>query len=447
MKASAKTGERRSAAQMHALAAVRRELRSRDGATRCKYLREFTQAFRSYDRMLTPEQLDEKVSGADVLLVGDYHALPASQRFAGNLIERLAPRRPVVVAVEAVLARDQQILDLWWRREIGEQELRQRMRFDRDWGYAWEPFFDFLVSARDHAEGIYGLDCMPRHDLRRIRSRDRHAAAKICELREKHPRAVLLVLIGESHLAPQHLPALVRKVLPEQRVLTVLQNVDALYWSAVQEQAEAVGIGEDAVCVFHSTPLEKYESYRLCLEKWNGDDQPDFAPAVYNLIFSLARSLGFRLDAPHNGTQPKYLADSLPEVVNVGEDLPEDTGTISSLPAEAAASANKIRTALEERGCIYLPESNTLLIREFQMPSAAAEAARFLHRACTATSRNGSAPQTKVDDVLAHFGSRLLCPQAGEGDSSEPQGEALYRAYVEGRITRSAVRRLFLGEE
>ena len=447
MKASAKTGERRSAAQMHALASVRREVRSRDGATRCKYLREFTQAFRSYDRTLTPEQLEEKISAADVLLVGDYHALAASQRFAGNLIERVAPRRPVVVAVEAVLARDQQILDLWWRREIREEELRQRMRFDRDWGYAWEPFFELLVSARDHAEGIYGLDCMPRHDLRRIRSRDRHAAAKIGELREKHPRAVILVLIGESHLAPQHLPALVRKALPEQRVLTVLQNLDALYWNAVHEEAEAVAVGEDAVCVFNSTPLEKYESYRLCLEKWNGDDQPDFAPAFYNLIFSLARSLGFRLDSPHNGTQPKYLADSLPEVVSVGEGSTEDTRSVKPVSDEGAASTEKIAAALDERGCIYLPQSNSLLIREFQMSAAAAEAARFLHRACAAGSRNVTAPDAKLDDVLAHFGSRLLCPQAGEGNPSQSDGEALYQAYLQGRVTRTAVRRMFLGPE
>ena len=82
---------------------------------------------------------------------------------------------------------------------------------------------------REHGEAIYGLDCMPREDLRKISARDRHAAHKIAEIRERHPRAVVLVLFGKSHLAPAHLPREIRKQLPNERVLTVLQNVDALY--------------------------------------------------------------------------------------------------------------------------------------------------------------------------------------------------------------------------
>ncbi len=230
------------------------------------------QAFRLTMSVLTPEQLNSKIAAADILLIGDYHALPASQRFAAQLIEQLASTRPVALGLEAVLSRDQRILDAWWRREIGEEELRQRLRFDREWGYEWEPCYELLTAARDHGEGIYGLDCMPRDDMRRIGSRDRHAAAKICEMREIHPNAALVVLFGESHMAPQHLPRVLKEVLPEARILTILQNVDSLYWQAVGEQAAAVSIGDDAVCVFNSSPLEKYESYRLCLEKveWGG---------------------------------------------------------------------------------------------------------------------------------------------------------------------------------
>src|SRR5262249_12005286 len=123
---------RRTAAQMHALAAVRREVRSRDSSHRCKYLREFTDAFRKYDSALTPSQLDRRISTASILLVGDYHALPASQRFAAELVEKAAQQRRVVVGIESVLSRDQRILDSWWRREISEADLRQRLRFDRE---------------------------------------------------------------------------------------------------------------------------------------------------------------------------------------------------------------------------------------------------------------------------------------------------------------------------
>src|SRR6202163_3275066 len=263
---------RRSAAQLHALVGVEREIRAQDSHHRRKYLREFNQAFRSYDSLLDTAELQTALHSADVVLIGDYHALPAAQRHAASLMEQraLAGDRPVVLGVETVYARDQHILDEWWRREIDESELRQRIRFDLDWGYDWAPFYDLLVTARDHGEEIYGLDCMPREDLRKIGARDRHAAAKIAEVRQRHPNAVIFVLFGESHLAPGHLPRAVNELVPGAKVLTVLQNIDALYWRAAGERAdkvEGVRVNEDVLCVFNATPLEKYESYRLFLDQ------------------------------------------------------------------------------------------------------------------------------------------------------------------------------------
>jgi hypothetical protein len=429
VKTSSSPGTRQHAAQMHALAVVRRDIRSRDRASRSKYLLEFNRAFRTYDAPLNSEELNTRLASADIILLGDYHALPACQQFAAQVIEQLAGERPVVLGVEAVLSRDQQVLDLWWRREISEQVLRQQLRFDHDWGYEWAPFYNLLITAREHADGIYGLDCMPRHDLRRIRARDRHAAGKICAIRERHPDARLLVLFGESHMAPEHLPALVKGALPGERALTVLQNIDAVYWQAMREEADAVSLAPDAICVFNAAPLEKYESYRLCLEKWTGDDQPDFSPAVHNLILSLARSLGFRLDSPHNGTQPKQLADSLPEVVHANDSF------LASLP-------DRDRALVGERGSVYISETNTIIVREFEMAAAAAAAARFLLHACRGF--QPGQPPRQVEDALAHFGARLMCPGNLEENFINTEGEYLYRAYLEGRISRAAVRKLFL---
>src|SRR5439155_19847716 len=154
--------------------------------------------------------------------------------------------------------------DEWRREEIDEQELHDRIRFHLDWGYLWDPFYELLESARSHNALIYGLDCMPRDDLRRIRARDRHAAEKIAELRLQHPEATVVVLFGESHLAPNHLPELLRRCLPHELLLTVLQNVDPLYWKAAvdrRERLEYVRVNQDVVCAFSSTPLDNYESY------------------------------------------------------------------------------------------------------------------------------------------------------------------------------------------
>ncbi|MGA8199921.1 MAG: ChaN family lipoprotein, partial [Candidatus Sulfotelmatobacter sp.] len=448
------------------------------------------------------------LAAADMVLIGDYHALPAAQRYAASLIEQraLAGDRPLVLGVETIFARHQHILDEWWRREIDESELRQRIRFDLDWGYDWAPFYELLVAARDHGEGIYGLDCMPRENLRKIGERDRHAAAKIAEIREHHPDAVIFVLFGESHLAPTHLPYVLHKALPEAKILTVLQNIDALYWRAAGEPVEkvdAVRVDDDVVCVFNATPLEKYESYRLFLDQWSRcDTGPDYAPTIYNLIDSLANFLEINRYSPHNGTQPKFLVDMLPEVYGHASDaMLRRLVSRKAIPEKHVAS---LLASVEERGSVYFPEVNAFYVREFQLMHAAEDAARFLHHACRGLPRrlhgHGSVGEGAHSDKLsgnesaaapldvfftqviencaAYFGSRVLYParpaaemtnsfspsyaaceraalaairrddedmiEAASQEWGYRLGSMLYDAYLAGRVTPGGLRRLFL---
>jgi uncharacterized iron-regulated protein len=491
-------GSRRNAAQMHALASVEREVRANDSSGRRKYLRDFSNAFRSYQSVIDSQQLTTMVGAADVILIGDYHALPSAQRFAATLLEQRAQPgdRPVVLGVETIFSRHQHVLEEWWRREIDEEEFRQRIRFDLDWNYEWPPFYELLVTAREHAEAVYGLDCMPREDLRKIHARDRHAADKIAEIHQRHPNAVILVLFGESHLAPQHLPRVLRGRLPGQRVLSVLQNVDALYWQSTevqQERVEAVRVSDDVVCVFNSTPLEKYESYRLCLSRWNreGEQKPDLGPTIYNLIDSLLRFLDVDRYSSHNGTQPKFLVDLLPEV-HCGSSDARLRRLLSRVTGEAERIEAMLRK-VEARGSVYLPAINAFYIREFRMTCAAEEASRFLHHACRGLPlrRNGHAlaigepivePVDRfyartLEHALAYFGSRVLYPARPAISDQEAcefsraacerlmhdalhsdrtrfdalaqtlgytLGSQLYDAYLRGCVSRSVLRHLFL---
>ena len=493
MASTANLRTRRSAGQLHALAEVEREIRTQDSHGRRKYLREFNKAFRTYESVLTTEEVQSALRAADVVLIGDYHALPSSQRSAASLLEQraLVGDRPVVLGLETIFVRDQHILDEWWRREIDEAELRQRIRFDLDWGYDWAPFYELLVSARDNAEALYGLDCMPREDLRKIGARDRHAALKIAEIRERHPNAVIYVLFGESHMAPSHLPKAVRKVSREAKVMTVLQNVDSLYWRAAGERAdkvEAVRVNEDVVCVFNATPLEKYESYRLFLDQWSRcDEAPDYAPTIYNLIDSLANFLEINRYSSHNGTQPKFLVDMLPEVY--GGSSGAMLGRLLLRKGVTEDDLRDLLTRVEECGSTYLPQVNAFYVREFRMMHAAEDATRFLHQACQGLPqrRNGHPAQPSepertsdhfyvrvIEHAIAYFGSRVLYPSrpsieadhsplkraaieklaqaATRGDDFESStrelgqriGNQLYGAYLAGKLLPSGLRRLFL---
>jgi len=287
--------------------------------------------------------------------------------------------------------------------------------------------------------------------------------------------------------------------MPSTRVLTVLQNVDALYWRAAGERADkvdAVRVNENVLCVFNATPLEKYESYRLCLDQWSRcDSGRDFAPTIYNLIDSLAIFLGINRYSPHNGTQPKFLIDMLPEVHGNSSDA-----TLRRLLSRKGILEPQLEGMLaivEERGSVYFPQVNAFHIREFQMMHAAEDATSFLHHACRGLPRrlngqgidgNGLQQETgaalpldafytrAIEHAVAYFGSRVLYPSrpapaedsaalsraavekaaqaairadAEKFESSAQDwgyriGSQIYKVYLAGKVKPSGLRRLFL---
>jgi hypothetical protein len=428
---------RRNSAQLHALAEVERTIRATDPNSRRKYLREFTEAFQSYHSVLSAAQLREQLASSNIVLVGDYHALASSQLFCEKIITQLAAERPVVLGLETVFSRDQHLLDEWCSREIDGAELRDRIRFDLDWGYDWFPFYRLLETARANCRQIYALDCWPRNDLRKIARRDQHAAERIRKIRAEHPNAAIVVLFGESHLAPTHLPFEIRKLLPEQKTTTVLQNVDALYWKAggERDRVEAVRVNEDVLCAFNTTPLEKYESYRMYLERWAREPRGsiDLAPTVLNLVDALLQFLNIDKYSATAGATGASLIDVYPEVC-----YRQTEESIAKLVLRKRGNTELpgILSRLQTRGCCYVPRLNTFFVRHFEMLHLTEEIATYVHRACRGLI--GKTPmriveptpsqyfyERAMEHALRMFGSRVLYP-------SRPilREEELYALYV-----------------
>ena len=120
---------RRSAAQRHALVSVVRKIGAIDPTAGCKYLRDFREAYRSYQKVLALTDVRHEIAQAGIVLVGDYHALPNSQRYLASLLrDPELHQRPVVLGVETIFSPDQHILGEWVRGELDEHELRQRIR-------------------------------------------------------------------------------------------------------------------------------------------------------------------------------------------------------------------------------------------------------------------------------------------------------------------------------
>jgi len=415
---------RRSAAEIHALLPLQRRISSIDPLSRRKYVREFVKAFETYERVISRESLIAFCGEADTLLVSDFHALDACQFFVCELLEELSVAgRPLALLLEAIFTRDQHILDEWQAQSISDDELRHRLRFETEWGYEWEPFLHTLKIARSLHIPIHGADCAPRGNMRRIVERDIHAADTLARIRKKYPDALLLVFFGESHLAPNHLPQQARQKLGRECVRTVLQNVDALYFRSAGEAHErvtALRVNQDTAAVFNATPVEKWQSYRLCISRWQEEPRksPDFTPIVYDLIDALLAFLHIERYADDDFGS-RYLVDCYPEVANVASVM-----RAKALLARRGLPQTRHAAALAhlvERGSCYIPELNLYMVQRLRMEAATLDVACFVHHACrnfqeVPTAEHGQEYSEEaiyvraLDQALIQFGARILYP-------------------------------------
>jgi hypothetical protein len=202
---------------------------------------------------------------------------------------------------------------------------------------------------------------------------------------------------------------------------------------------EAVRVSSDVLCAFNSTPLEKYDNYRLCIERWREErtTAPDLAPSLYNMVDALLRFLSIDKYSPSNGTQPRFLVDQLPELYF----RPADE-RVRRLLARKGAGEAEVKSALarlETQGCCYVARARAVLVRDFQLGPGAEEAARFVHHACRGAEAQPAGAEDRfytgvLEEALGYFGSRAMCPARAAVRESD-----LYALYS---LPRDAVERL-----
>jgi hypothetical protein len=227
-----------------------------------------------------------------------------------------------------------------------------------------------------------------------------------------------------------------REARADDRILTILQNVDCLYWLAAgerREQVEAVQVSPDVVCAFSATPLEKYQSYSHWIDRWRQEraSPVDLSSTFYNLIEALARSLNINPYSHDNGVQPRFLVDSLPEIR-----VRPDTDSLRRLMLRHGIAgmelANLIASMEPAKSC-YVEPLNTIFATGFDLAHAASQCARFLHLACSGRLNDSRLRDTTqssrtvesvfyshvLDEALKDFGARVLHPSrpmSGDAD-------------------------------
>jgi hypothetical protein len=436
--------------QMQAVATLKAEICGTDKNLKSKYIRDFATEFSNFESVSSYDELQRMAGSSRIIYMADYHALPHSQRFQARFVEDMGDR-PLVLGLEMFYSRDQEVLNQWMAGTIDDEQLLRRVRYDLEWGYDWEAFRNILTVARVRRIPVFGIDCAPRSDLRLIHKRDAAVAEKIAALVRRYHDRTLIVSFGESHLASNHLPAKVEALFPEgaPESLTILQNVDDLYWKATcggHETEQLVRVRPGIYCIFTTTPFEKYEAYRRQLEIWDAHDQEeerlDLTSTVYNLINTIADFLGidrYTHYLARDETCIELLIDAYPEVYSFEEFT--DFGTMLRNSSFSEPQIQEILTHTLKRGSCYIPRVNAIFIGEFNLVHGAEEAAHFVNFALKRQRFTDYRPRpldsvdefylSALEEALGYFGSKLIDPRRDQIADSAILNIARRRGAVE----------------
>ncbi len=255
-------------------------------------------------KSLSLQQALQRWQQADILYLGETHDRPADHAAQLKIIQMLHPSRNLVIAMEMFQRPYQAVLNRFLQGELSEVELLARSEYKTRWGYDWEFYAPVMRFAK--AEGLpvialntpteatrkvarQGLNSLTWADRRfvpplsaialgpeRYRQRlrdifteihqgktsslnfdyffqaqvlwDETMAERIAQIRQQHPQALIVVLVGQGHLFyGEGVPQRVSRRQPATYQISVLLNPVAEIRTAPSEIAD----------YFWFTPLEQ----------------------------------------------------------------------------------------------------------------------------------------------------------------------------------------------
>ncbi len=380
---------------------------------------------KSTDQRFKPVEfshLVETVLNSRILFIGDYHTLRESQktplRIANQLLET---NRSIIFCTEAFYIDDQPLLNSWLAEEIDDHELLNQTEWNSKWGFPWRNFGMQMQFFKDRSIPIMALNSHENIVGSSFAARDRIAAMRLVEVLRENPDDLLIVSFGDLHMAHDHLPGEVQRVLKslgeESVPFTILfQNVDTIYWKLAEMKLEqtvsTVQLKDGNFCFMGTTPLVKIQSAlnwysnELELEESLGLDLPPTisSSVMHDQIWLIIETLCEFLEVPSDEFQDfsVYTSRNL-------DLLDHLTGDRKLTPEEV----QKIQGQFEVEESCYLPRSRIIFLGNLSTRHAAEEASHHINFVLSGLFReeipaNDNFYETTIRECLGYFGSKVV---------------------------------------
>jgi len=333
-----------------------------------QYAKNLDLEFRGAWRPSTEAEFIRTLGSAQVVLSGDFHAYAQSQRAHLRILRDMVTQAEVILALECLPASQAKAINGFLSGKLTEKKFLEAINWDRAWGFPWENYRPLLELARDRGFQVRGLNGKSGASLA---ARDRDMAAVIGKLRAENPEALIYVVVGEWHLASNHLPRRVRKPGDNGEVLVLFQDIEQLYFRAARSNVSAseyLRASSNRFCLMVSPPWMKWQSYLMYLEHaYDRDLQEDLAIDYSDHVASLVEVLENDLKMAANKSRLQVYC-------------PNSRTSLSRLKLSLPKRLNKILVYhLEHDLSFLLPERDWLYLARPTINHASALAGQFIH--------------------------------------------------------------------
>jgi hypothetical protein len=327
-----------------------------------------------------------------------------------RLVRRLPEDRPVTLALEFILGKHQKALDDYLAGRLSEKSFRRLLEADDHWEFGgWHNFQEIFAIARRRGYRVIGIDAVGRGPAgATLQARDAYAARLIAKERRQRPEAQILALIGELHIAPEHLPRAVLEALGErqsERHLVLYQNCEEIYWQleeqGLEHEVELVRVHQGAYCLLNTPPIVCQQSFLNWLDVDEGI--PELTAPEQNFK-DYARLVANFFDLP--------LGEALDEVELASV---VDLSFLSRLKRRGDFSQNDMREVKKQilrSESYYIPRARMVYLGNLSVNHASEEATHFVRHVCSGSHE----PRGLVDafyarcleEAVGFLGSKLV---------------------------------------
>lgn len=373
------------------------------------YEARFRRRTSGYRSVTTLPSVYQQVQAADVVYVGDYHTLPLAQETYLALVERArASGRRVVMALECVEGRHQATVDAWRAGRVTERSLLAKLGPGTGTGSR-----ALLAFARRHKLEVVGIDRRAQGE-RSLELRDAYAAERVARAARAPDRPLVMVLVGQYHVAPCHLPAQVERALGTEarKGLVVYQNAEGIWWRLAREgragDVEAVTLADGALCLMNASPVVCQQSFLDYLEA-EADDAPLLDRGAAERFREMSALIGRLAGVPVGRA-----LDTVDVVTAADGDV---LARIQRRGRFTQTELSQLRRHILSRESCYIPRARMTYLASLSLNHAAEEAAHFVRHCAVGEAMDAPRGASEafyarcLEEALGFFGSKLVNPR------------------------------------